>query len=810
MWLVESDLSALSVDMERTRGQVCQLIAANNNNDDHTHVAQLVDMEHQLDSLTIREAALGRRLRTFAGQLEALASAYSSLARSLELKDNQLNDKQLPLEAYESLRAQLTSEDALALGEVNASGDLLLDELLLGNDNVATASGRSALAQRLAHANSWHADVLARVERRIATARHSLEQTALVDALRASLHALDEWMNETEAADTSVDATQLLDAISAKQSGHLTEARRLLERIDTENTGRLSEQLAERTERLERLREPVLATQAQERASSELHASLARFVDEKRDELTALEADRSGMLERVKQQQAEHARLVAAIEERERDLQTLADTQQQQQRVGELEAAWSELCERCEMRKENLFVCYSLAEQLDNERAALRAQIALIDDRLNGHRSHTLTDSIDDDDDNQEEEEDASELAELRQHCELAHERATRVSRMRSLAGELGQLGCSDQRQIDALVEEAARELTRVERALSARIEALETRAGELERVRLACHECMSAIEACERDLDAISESSSSSSTLPLTRIPALIAAHESFRDERLRPLDAHVQAVLLQANTTSDHRQQQQRLERVREANSRLGEAVSERMARLEAALFDSATLDAELVRLEAELARLGDQLLHRTSTVQFDICDDDGQDVSQAIRAENGECARLGGELSATVRQHDEFKELFERLMQQQHLDALAAAATKSAKEDADALESRVENMSHAARLVQRQLDERAASLAFLATHLSALSDKYALACRFVRADLSPQFVRDFALNSIEPMVLRAQCARMSDLADTLDKRSAAIITPLRLNAQALLAIHDHFIDATTTTINQRGQSI
>ena len=39
-------MSTLSVDMECTRGQVCQLIAANNNNDDHTNVAQLVDMEH--------------------------------------------------------------------------------------------------------------------------------------------------------------------------------------------------------------------------------------------------------------------------------------------------------------------------------------------------------------------------------------------------------------------------------------------------------------------------------------------------------------------------------------------------------------------------------------------------------------------------------------------------------------------------------------------------------------------------------------------------------------------------------------------
>ena len=81
-------------------------------------------------------------------------------------------------------------------------------------------------------------------------------------------------------------------------------------------------------------------------------------------------------------------------------------------------------------------------------------------------------------------------------------------------------------------------------------------------------------------------------------------------------------------------------------------------------------------------------------------------------------------------------------------------------------------------------------------------------ALACRFVRAYLSPQFVRDFALNSIEPMVLRAQCAHMSELADTLDKRSAAIIVPLRLNTRALLAIHDHFF--ATTTINKRGQSI
>ena len=109
----------------------------------------------------------------------------------------------------------------------------------------------------------------------------------------------------------------------------------------------------------------------------------------------------------------------------------------------------------------------------------------------------------------------------LLQHCEWAHERATRVSRIRSLTGELGQLGCSDR----------SRELTRVERALSARVEALETRAGELERVHLACHECMSAIEACERDLDAIS-SSSSSSTLPLTRIPALIGHYETLLNE--------------------------------------------------------------------------------------------------------------------------------------------------------------------------------------------------------------------------------------------------------------------------------------
>ena len=148
----------------------------------------------------------------------------------------------------------------------------------------------------------------------------------------------------------------------------------------------------------------------------------------------------------------------------------------------------------------------------------------------------------------------------------------------------------------------------------------------------------------------------------------------------------------------------------------------------------------------------------------------------------------------------------------MQQKQLDALALTRerkTKSMREDEDKLESRVAIMSHAARLVQRQLDERAARFP---CHPSERAE------RQVRSRLSPQFVRDFALNSIEPMVLLVNCAHMSELADTLDKRCAAIIAQiaapplslrsLRLNVQALLGIHNQFI--ATTTINHRGKSI
>ena len=83
-------------------------------------------------------------MRTFVGQLDSLC-AYSSLAHSFDLKDNQLSEQQLaPLKACESLRAQLTSKDALTLGEVIASGDLLL---LGGGDSNAATSGRTALSR---------------------------------------------------------------------------------------------------------------------------------------------------------------------------------------------------------------------------------------------------------------------------------------------------------------------------------------------------------------------------------------------------------------------------------------------------------------------------------------------------------------------------------------------------------------------------------------------------------------------------------------------------------------------------------------
>ena len=88
------------------------------------------------------------------------------------------------------------------------------------------------------------------------------------------------------------------------------------------------------------------------------------------------------------------------------------------------------------------------------------------------------------------------------------------------------------------------------------------------------------------------------------------------------------MKAVPLQENTSSSSSSHHhQRLERVRLANSRLGKRA------------DEATRgrSLRLVALDAELARLGDELLHRKSTVQFDICDDDcgeSKDVSELIR--------------------------------------------------------------------------------------------------------------------------------------------------------------------------------
>ena len=314
----------------------------------------------------------------------------------------------------------------------------------------------------------------------------------------------------------------------------------------------------------------------------------------------------------------------------------------------------------------------------------------------------------------------------------------------------------------------------------------------QLNQLQLQIQACNAEILKCLKEFDSNMKPISSSSTVKSASISNLIAEHESYQKECLQPIKSDLDQInktskqLIKSKDGDSSINQMTaieiQLEKLNNNYSRLDAKFQERANLLDMALFKSSKFEDKIKILNESLTYVETEM-ENLNKILF------GFDNLDQIQSQLDVSDELTKQLVITSNEIDEFKDICEKIMQ-----------NCDDSNDTNIIEKRMDTIIYKWNILTHQLDEKKVNLNFLNIHLNQLNSSYLDAKKFVD-ELNLKFTSNLTLNCIEPIVIKTQFEKMSDLNNTIIE-NFHLINDLKLDANNLIFIHNDFENLNNPT--------